>query len=126
MPQHWLRLISAWALGCGADVSRQTAQICLLGNDLTRIPWTIRLAQHTISIVRQNLLWAFLYNIVGIGMALGGYLNPVWAALFMVLSSLAVIANSWRLNSYPLPESTTQSFAATPAATSTILSEVAV
>jgi heavy metal translocating P-type ATPase len=93
------------ALGCGADVSRQTAQICLLGNDLTRIPWTIRLAQHTISIVRQNLIWAFLYNIVGIGMALFGYLNPVWAALFMVLSSLAVIANSWRLTSYPLPES---------------------
>ena len=85
------------AMGCGADVARASAGICLLGDDLTLLPWTIDLARRTVRIVRQNLFWAFAYNVVGIGLALVGWLNPVWAALFMTVSSLMVIGNSLRL-----------------------------
>src|SRR5208337_3289273 len=54
------------ALGCGTDVSRDSAAICLLGDDLTRIPWTIELARRTIRVIRQNLFWAFAYNTCGV------------------------------------------------------------
>jgi heavy metal translocating P-type ATPase len=85
------------ALGCGTDVSRDAAGVCLLDNDLRNIPWAIQLARRTVRIVRQNLFWAFAYNIVGIGLACAGKLNPVLAALAMTLSSLFVLANSLRL-----------------------------
>ncbi|MCE9607718.1 MAG: heavy metal translocating P-type ATPase [Planctomycetia bacterium] len=85
------------ALGCGADVSRQSADICLLGNDLSRIPWAIRLSRQTVRIVRQNLFWSFFYNAFGVGLAATGWLNPVWAAAAMAISGLTVVANSLRL-----------------------------
>ncbi len=85
------------AMGCGADVSRDSAQVCLLSNDLTRIPWTINLARRTRSIIRQNLAWAFGYNIVGFGMATAGIMNPAVAAGLMTGSSLLVVFNSLRL-----------------------------
>jgi heavy metal translocating P-type ATPase len=85
------------ALGCGTDVSRDSAAICLLGNDLTRIPWTIELARRTIRVIRQNLFWAFAYNTFGVVAAALGWLNPALAALLMVASSAMVIGNSLRL-----------------------------
>lgn len=85
------------ALGCGADVSREAADVCLLGNDLHDIGWSIRLARRTMTTIRQNLFWAFAYNVVGIGLATMGWLNPIWAAAAMVGSSLLVIWNSLRL-----------------------------
>ena len=85
------------AMGCGADVARDAADICLLDNDLRKIPWTIALAKKTIRIVRQNLLWAFVFNFAGIALACMGHLNPVVAALAMTLSSLIVLGNSLRL-----------------------------
>ena len=85
------------ALGCGTDVSRDSAAICLLGDDLTRIPWTIELARRTIRVIRQNLFWAFAYNTFGVVAAALGWLNPALAALLMVASSAIVIANSLRL-----------------------------
>ena len=85
------------AMGCGADVSRDSAQVCLLSNDLTRIPWAIDLARRTRSVIRQNLFWAFGYNIVGVGLAFAGVLNPAIAAGLMIASSLLVISNSLRL-----------------------------
>jgi heavy metal translocating P-type ATPase len=94
------------ALGCGADVSRDCAQVCLLGDDLNRLVWGIGLGERTVRTIRINLLWAFAYNVVGIGLALAGLLNPVLAALAMVLSSLLVVWNSLRLagsSSSPLP-----------------------
>ncbi len=91
------------ALGYGADISRQSADVCLLGNDLARIPWTIELARLTLRVVRQNLAWAFGYNLVGIALAVAGKLNPIWAAFFMVAGSLVVIGNSMRLAAVPLP-----------------------
>lgn len=85
------------AMGCGTDVARESAVVCLLGNDLRRIPWSIRLAQHTVRVIRQNLFWAFAYNVVGVGFACTGKLNPIIAALAMVLSSFLVVSNSLKL-----------------------------
>jgi heavy metal translocating P-type ATPase len=85
------------ALGCGADVSRDSAAVCLLGNDLLRLPWAVALARRAVRVIRGNLFWAFAYNIVGVGLACTGRLNPVLASLAMVLSSLFVVASSLRL-----------------------------
>lgn len=85
------------ALGCGADISRDSAQICLLSDDLRQIPWAIRLARQTRAVIRQNLGWAFGYNSAGVAVAALGWLNPVIAAGLMIASSLIVISNSLRL-----------------------------
>jgi P-type E1-E2 ATPase len=85
------------ALGCGADVSRDSASVCLLGNDLSRIPWSILLARRSIRVIRQNLFWAFGYNTVGVIVAALGWLNPAVAAFLMAASSAMVIGNSLRL-----------------------------
>jgi heavy metal translocating P-type ATPase len=88
------------ALGCGADVSRQTADVCLLGNDLRRIAWSVSLARSTVRTIRQNLFWAFAYNLFGIALAATGRLNPVWASAAMLASSVLVIGNSLKLARY--------------------------
>lgn len=93
------------AMGCGADVSRDSAQICLLSNDLTRIPWAIDLARRTQAVIRQNLFWAFGYNGIGVCLAASGLLNPAVAAGLMILSSLLVISNSLRLLKDPSVQS---------------------
>ncbi|MCA9196722.1 MAG: cation-translocating P-type ATPase [Planctomycetales bacterium] len=85
------------ALDCGADVSRDAADICLLGSTLERLPWMIQLARKTKRTIRQNLFWAFAYNVVGIGLASSGMLSPIFSAVAMVGSSLFVIGNSLRL-----------------------------
>ncbi|MEQ9406337.1 MAG: cation-translocating P-type ATPase [Fuerstiella sp.] len=85
------------AMGCGADVARDSAQICLLGNDLSRIPWALQLARRTRTVIRQNLFWAFAYNTGGVTLAAVGWLNPAIAAGLMIASSLLVISNSLRL-----------------------------
>jgi heavy metal translocating P-type ATPase len=89
------------ALGCGADLSRDSAAVCLLSDELMHLPWAIELARQTVRIIRQNLCWAFSYNVVGIGLAASGRLNPVFAAAAMVASSVFVIANSLRLGHFP-------------------------
>lgn len=85
------------ALGCGADLSRSSAGVCLLGNDLTRLPEEIELARFTRRIIRQNLFWAFSYNTFGVALAAVGWLNPVFAATAMAVSSVLVVGNSLRL-----------------------------
>ena len=89
------------AMGCGTDVSRASASVCLLGNDLRKLPWSIDLARRTVRVIRQNLFWAFGYNALGIGLACTGWLNPIWAALAMALSSGFVVVNSLRLRGAP-------------------------
>ncbi len=86
------------ALGCGADVSRNSADVCLLTNDLTCLPWIISLATLTTRTIQRNLIWAFTYNSVGIALAAIGWLNPIFAALAMVASSFFVISGSLRLS----------------------------
>jgi heavy metal translocating P-type ATPase len=85
------------AMGCGSDLTRESASLCLLGDDLTALPTLLQLARRTVRTVRTNLLWAFGYNFVGIGLAVFGLLNPIVAAGVMVLSSLFVVSNSLRL-----------------------------
>jgi len=86
------------AMGCGADVTREAAAICLMGNDLASIPWLIGLARRTVRTIRVNLFWVFFYNGIGLALAVSGRLSPVVAAVAMVASSLFVIGNSLRLN----------------------------
>ncbi len=80
----------------GRPVSGQR-HVCLLSNDLGRIPWAIHWARRSVAVIRQNLFWSLVYNTLGIGLAATGRLNPIWAAAAMVLSSLLVVANSLRL-----------------------------
>ncbi|HKQ49968.1 MAG TPA: cation-translocating P-type ATPase [Phycisphaerae bacterium] len=89
------------ALGCGADLTRESAAICLLGNDLKSVPWLFDLSRRTVRTIKSNLFWAFAYNLVGIALAMTGRLNPVFAAAAMVASSLLVTANSLRLRNVP-------------------------
>jgi len=85
------------ALGCGSDLSRESAAICLLGDDLDRLPWAVALARRTRGVIRGNLAWAFGYNSLGVACAAVGWLNPALAAFLMVASSAFVIVNSLRL-----------------------------
>ncbi|MFM8413240.1 MAG: heavy metal translocating P-type ATPase [Planctomycetota bacterium] len=85
------------ALGCGADVARWTAPICLLDDDLESLPWLVDLARTTRRTIRWNLLWAFGYNAACIPLAATGIVHPAVAAAAMVVSSLLVVGNSLRL-----------------------------
>ncbi|WP_157605174.1 heavy metal translocating P-type ATPase [Schlesneria paludicola] len=87
------------ALGCGADVSRDSADICLLTTDLRLVPWIYDLSRRTVRTIRTNLAWSFAYNSVGVIVAASGQLHPALAAILMVASSLMVLGNSLRLSS---------------------------
>ncbi len=78
------------------DISRQVSDILLTTHQLSIIPQIRRLAQKGQRIVRQNLFWAFAYNIVGIGLAAAGLLTPIFAAFAMTASSLIVLFNARR------------------------------
>jgi cation transport ATPase len=86
------------ALGSGADLAMRAASVVLLSQSLQKVLSVFELAQRTWSIVRQNLFWAFLYNTLGLSLAVTGLLNPILAAGAMLLSSLSVIGNTSRLN----------------------------
>jgi len=75
----------------------------LMTSSLSKVLEVFSLAGRTLRIVRQNLFWAFLYNLFGISLAVAGFLNPIFAAAAMLLSSLSVVANSLRLNRPPTP-----------------------
>ncbi len=86
------------AMGCGADLTRESADVCLLGNNFLDVPRAVKLARRTVRTIKVNLFWAFAYNIVGISLAMTGRLNPIIAAAAMVVSSLLVVGNSLRLS----------------------------
>jgi P-type Cu+ transporter len=75
----------------------QSAQIVLLNGKLERLREAMNISRHTLLTIRQNLFWAFSYNIVAIPLAAFGFLNPMWGALFMAFSDIVVIGNSIRL-----------------------------
>lgn len=92
------------AMGKGSDIAMDVAKMTLITSDLNIIPKAIKLSQQTVRTIRQNLFWAFIYNIIGIPIAAGilysynGFLlNPMVASAAMALSSVSVVSNSLRL-----------------------------
>ncbi len=85
------------AMGSGTDIAMKSAGVVLMTNSLTKALDVFRLARKTMRIVRQNLFWAFFYNVLGISLAVAGILNPILAAGAMLFSSISVIGNSLRL-----------------------------
>jgi len=92
------------AMGKGSDIAIDTAKMTIISSDLLVIPYAIRLSRNTVKTIRQNLFWAFIYNIIGIPLAAGvlfpvnGFLlNPMIAGSAMALSSVSVVTNSLRL-----------------------------
>jgi len=86
------------ALGSATDLTKENADITIIGTHLAKIPWLLILGKRTFRIIQWNLFWAFIYNIVGIGLAAFGLLDPIVAAFAMIASSVFIIANSRRLN----------------------------
>jgi Cu+-exporting ATPase len=82
------------AMATGTDVAMHTAHITLMRADPRLVATAIRISQKTWSKIRQNLFWAFIYNVVGIPLAAGGYLSPLLAGAAMALSSVSVVTNA--------------------------------
>jgi len=85
------------AMSSGTDIAMETADITLMKNDLMDVYKAIKLSHLTIKAVKQNLFWAFIYNVIGIPLASAGFLNPMVAAGAMSLSSISVVTNSLRI-----------------------------
>ncbi|HEY8201351.1 MAG TPA: heavy metal translocating P-type ATPase [Actinomycetota bacterium] len=88
------------ALGTGADVAIEASDITIVSGDPAAIPRAIRLARRTLTVIRQNLFWAFFYNVAAIPLAATGRLSPSVAAGAMAFSSVSVVGNALRLRRY--------------------------
>lgn len=92
------------AMGKGSDIAMDVAKMTIISSDLTKIPQAIQLSKQTVATIKQNLFWAFIYNLIGIPLAAGvlypinGFLlDPMIAGAAMALSSVSVVTNSLRL-----------------------------
>ena len=100
------------AIGAGADVAIDAADVVLMKSRLSDVPAAIRLSRATLRNIHENLFWAFIYNVIGIPLAagvfikvLGWQLNPMFAAAAMSLSSFSVVTNALRLNFFRIHDS---------------------
>ena len=91
------------AMGRGSDIAIETSMLTILSSDLMRLPQAIRLSHQTVSTIRQNLFWAFFYNVISVPIAAGilyplcGFmLSPMIAGAAMAFSSVSVVTNSLR------------------------------
>lgn len=108
------------AMGGGSDIAMDVAKMTIISSDLTKIPEALKLSRLTVRTIRQNLFWAFIYNIIGVPVAAGvlypvnGFLlNPMIAGAAMAFSSVSVVTNSLRLKRKKIE--TAESPASTPA-----------
>ncbi len=90
----------SFAMGTGTDIAMETADITLMNGNLNTLLNSINISEQTLKIIKQNLFWAFFYNIIAIPFAAFGYLNPMLAGFTMSLSSVSVVLNSLRLKRY--------------------------
>lgn len=88
---------ASFAVGSASDIAKHTASAYLVGNALTHAYYAQKVAKLTLSNIKQNLFFAFVYNCIGIALAVAGLLNPMIAAMAMALSSVSVLANAMRL-----------------------------
>ena len=102
------------AIGAGADIAMDAADIVLMKSRLSDIPAAIRLSRATLKNIHENLFWAFFYNVIGIPLAAGVWiplfgwkLNPMFGALAMSLSSFCVVSNALRLNLFRMYDAST-------------------
>jgi heavy metal translocating P-type ATPase len=85
------------AMGSGTEIAIESSDVVMMRNDLSLIPKVIKISKFAIKVIKLNLVWAFIYNVLGVFLAIQGVLNPLLAAFAMVLSSLSVTGNSLRI-----------------------------
>ena len=90
----------SFAMGTGTDIAMETSDITLMNGNLSTLLNSINISEKTLRVIKENLFWAFFYNVISIPFAAFGYLNPMIAGFTMSFSSVSVVLNSLRLKRF--------------------------